>query len=91
MFELLFNASGLTIRDDDDDDAARMFSIPRFSTRSRRRIDRIFAFCSSMLAAFIERECSGSCPVIFFLKIPALDVRKLVNEVSVTSCGCVGE
>lgn len=86
MFEL-FNASGLTIRDVAFD--TRIFSIPRFSIRSSNRIDRIFAFFSRMLAAFSER--SGSWPVIFFLRIPALDDRKPVNEVSVTSCGYVGE
>lgn len=58
----------------------RMFSIPRFSTRSSNRIDRILARFSSMFAALAD--LSGSCPVIFLRKMPALDVRKLVSEVS---------
>lgn len=69
----------------DDEVAGRMLSIPRFSTRCSSRIDRIFAFFSRAVSALAG--LSGS-PVIFFLKMPALDVRKLVSEVSV-SCICL--
>lgn len=85
MFEL-WRASGLTSLEFD----ARIFSIPRFSTRSMSRIDRSLAFFSSRCAALADR--SGSCPVIFLRKMPALDERKLVNEVSVSRwCSCVGD
>lgn len=86
MFELC-SASGLTIFEDELD--TRMFSIPKFSTRSSSRIDRSLAFLSRMFAAFADR--SGSCPVIFFRKMPALEVRKLVNEVSVSWKCSVGD
>lgn len=79
MLELC-RASGLTMRDDEFE--TRMFSMPRFSTRSSNRIDRIFARFSRMFAAL--SDLSGSCPVIFLRKMPALDVRKLVSEVSVS-------
>lgn len=68
------------MRDEEFD--TRIFSIPRFSTRSSNRIDRIFALFSRMCAAL--SDLSGSCPVIFFRKMPALDERKLVSEVSVS-------
>lgn len=86
MFELC-RARGLTILEDAF--VARIFSMPKFSTRSSNRIDRTFALFSSILAARCDR--SGSCPVIFLRKMPALDVRKLVNEVSVSWNCSVGE